>query len=398
MDKERLRAWIFDRQGLATPSCAASPEALERTGWQRSVGGASPYLALRARTGEGRAQIDARAARLELFELPSARGCTYVLPAAHFALGLTLGSTHAAATEIAVARKLGVPDSEIAALQNAVREALGPGPMDPTALKAALGDRVRNLGEEGKKRGLTTTLPLALGLLQSHGRIRRKPLNGRVDTQRYAYELWTPPLTGFPSHEEAAVQCARLYFGWIGAATLAQFREFTALGAGAAKAACSAAGVVPFGDSADLLGLPGAADECRSYKPPQTPAYQLVGNLDSFLLLRRGDAFWLADEDRDRPAPTDKGQKPLSGLSELWSHAILDRGRLVGLWEFDPDEGAIVWSAWVPRSDALCAAIQATEAFVREDLGDARSFSLDSPASRRPRLDGLRALGQTQAA
>ncbi len=28
--------------------------------------------------------------------------------------------------------------------------------------------------------------------------------------------------------------------------------------------------------------------------------------------------------------------------------------------------------------------------FVREELGDARSFSLDSPASRRPRLNALR--------
>ena len=31
------------------------------------------------------------------------------------------------------------------------------------------------------------------------------------------------------------------------------------------------------------------------------------------------------------------------------------------------------------------------EAFVREDLGDARSFSLDTPASRAPRIQALRA-------
>jgi hypothetical protein len=39
------------------------------------------------------------------------------------------------------------------------------------------------------------------------------------------------------------------------------------------------------------------------------------------------------------------------------------------------------------------AAVARTETFVREDLGDARAFSLDSPASRRGRLDALSAVG-----
>jgi hypothetical protein len=35
-------------------------------------------------------------------------------------------------------------------------------------------------------------------------------------------------------------------------------------------------------------------------------------------------------------------------------------------------------------------AVHAMEAFIREDLGDARSFSLDSPARRAPRIEALR--------
>ena len=35
--------------------------------------------------------------------------------------------------------------------------------------------------------------------------------------------------------------------------------------------------------------------------------------------------------------------------------------------------------------------VKSTEAFVRDELGDARSFSLDSPESRRPRVEALRA-------
>lgn len=45
----------------------------------------------------------------------------------------------------------------------------------------------RNLGEAGKKKGVITTLPVALGILQAHGEIRRVPVNGRLDQQRYGY-------------------------------------------------------------------------------------------------------------------------------------------------------------------------------------------------------------------
>ena len=34
-------------------------------------------------------------------------------------------------------------------------------------------------------------------------------------------------------------------------------------------------------------------------------------------------------------------------------------------------------------------AVERTERFVRDDLGDARSFSLDSPKSRAPRIEAL---------
>ena len=73
------------------------------------------------------------------------------------------------------------------------------------------------------------------------------------------------------------------------------------------------------------------------------------------------------------------------------SHAIVDRGELVGLWEFDVDAGDIVWATFDRPSEDVRSAVKATEAFVRDDLGDARSFSLDSPASRRPRVEALRA-------
>ena len=87
------------------------------------------------------------------------------------------------------------------------------------------------------------------------------------------------------------------------------------------------------------------------------------------------------------------GERPGSSLVDLSAHAILDRGRLIGFWEFDFDAQEIVWATFAGKKDkALRLVIDETEAFVRDQLGDARSFSLDSPKSRQPKLKALRAL------
>src|SRR5512135_18195 len=193
----KLRACWAHRQGL-DGRLAGKPvsEVLEQSGWARSVGGAGPYLTLFARSGIGRQAADDALARLEIHELPSARGCTYVVPASDFALALIVGQGFG--DEGKTALKLGVKEAEIDKLCAAVLEALARGPLDPEELRAATGGAVRNLGEDGKKKGLTTTLPVALGRLQSAGEIRRIPTNGRIDQQRYRYALWRPnPLSRF---------------------------------------------------------------------------------------------------------------------------------------------------------------------------------------------------------
>jgi hypothetical protein len=68
----------------------------------------------------------------------------------------------------------------------------------------------------------------------------------------------------------------------------------------------------------------------------------------------------------------------------------VDRGRLVGLWEYDTETESIVALRFIAKDRALDQAIERAEEYVREQLGDARSFSLDSPKSRVPRIDALR--------
>src|SRR5688572_10159384 len=137
---EKLRAWWWHRTGLDGSLRGANPAAtLERSGWARSVGGVGPYLSLFARAGTSRAAADAAAANLEIHELPTARGCTHVLPASDFALGLKVGQTFAAAP-MKVAARVGVTDKEIATLSKAVLKALAKGPLDPDGIRAATGD------------------------------------------------------------------------------------------------------------------------------------------------------------------------------------------------------------------------------------------------------------------
>jgi hypothetical protein len=136
--------------------------------------------------------------------------------------------------------------------------------------------------------------------------------------------------------------------------------------------------------------LPEDRDSYEGFKEPPTPQYALVSSLDSISLLRR-DVIGLVDPaDLKRKVLGDRGTRELGGLSDLPNHAILDRGRLVGLWEFDPDAGSIVWWAFGAKGKALEQAVARTEDFIRADLGDARSFSLDSPKSRAPRIAALK--------
>jgi hypothetical protein len=392
MDAANLRAWWSHRQGLDGRLAGESPAAvLEETGWARSVGGTGPYLGLCARCGASRATIDKAVAGQEIQELPSARGCTYVLPRSAFALGLTLGQGGPEA-EMKISRKLGVSDAEVTKLCKSVLDALKTGPLDPEQLRAEVGGAARSLGEEGKKKGLATTLPLALGKLQAEGEIRRIPVDGRLDQQRYRYAQWRPnPLAGFRlSIEDACAGLARLYFSWSGPATAADFQAFAGIGVKAAKAAIEPLRLAPLKNHDDLLMLPEQREALESFRIPKEPQYVLVSSLDGLLLLRRDLKSLLAAEDMKQSVVSEKGRAEIGNVMYFPSHAILDRGRLIGLWEYDPQTESIAWKSFFRANSDLKEAVRRTEEFVRAELGDARGFSLDSPKSRAPRIQALR--------
>lgn len=363
----KLRAWWFHRQGLdGTLAGLSAKEVLARTGWARSIGGAAPYVTLFARAGLRREEVDKALAKAEINELPAARGCTFVIPSADFPLALAAGKPFAD-DELKVARRLAVSDKEIESLCAAVRKALVKEPLNPDDLKKKLGNAVRNLGPEGVKKGLSTTLPVALGLLQAAGDIRRVPVNGRIDGQRYKYAAWKCAPKG------TFTDLARRYFSWIGPAAVSEFQTFAGLGVKAAKEAIEPLGLVEA--ESGLFLLPEDREAFAKFQAPKKPQYALVSTLDAMGNLRDCWKALLDPGDAARDVP---------------GHLILDRGRVVGRWEFDPEAGTIASVSFVPRDKALEKAVQVTETFIREDLGDLRSFSLDSPKSRAPRIEKLR--------
>lgn len=386
-----LRAWAWHRQGLdgVLEGCT-SEQVLATAGWARSVGGANPYLTLFARAGIRRGQVDADVRELKIHELPTARGCTYVLGREDFDWALSLGKN--AEEAFRVLARLGVDRGEITLLEEQILHVLAEadGPLDPRQLKEELGESVRNLGEEGKKKGAATTLPTALGLLQADGRIRRVPVNGRLDQQRYAYTPWgLPPSRLGP--EGAREELMRRYLGWTGGATVKQSQWFTGFTLTDSKAALAAVGAVEVPTAAgDVLWmLPADVERLADFSPPEGEQIQLLAGTDSLVLHRRNAADLFAEEDQSRKMLN----ATLALQADLPDHPILDRGRIIGLWQYDPGRERIASWLFSGRTPAVEQRIAEVEAWIREDLGDFRSFSLDSPASRQERIDALDAAG-----
>lgn len=395
VDDATLRAYWSHRQGLDGSLAGATPaQVLERAGWARSVGGTTPYLTLFSRAGVRRAEADAAVAALAIHELPSARDCTYVLPARDFALASVIGGGASSTAELRTAEKLGVTRAEVDDLADAVLTQLFSAPLDPAGLRKALGDRVRSLGDAGKKKGIATTLPLALGLLQTRSRIRRVPVDGRLDQQRFRYVPW-PDAPVWPGDVHAArAELASRYWDWIGVASLAHFRWFSGVTLAAAKAAIAGLELHPLAGT-DLLATPATLAELRTYAVPATSQIALIGWLDGLVLLRR-DLDGVTDAaDRDHPLRTP-ARTAGGTLTDLPHQGIVDRGRLIGLCDYDPGTEEVVWAPitklTAAQTTSTLDAVRVTEAFIRDDLGDNRGMSLDSPASRAPRLAALRSL------
>src|SRR5262249_44555343 len=155
-------------------------------------------------------------------------------------------------------------------------------------------------------------------------RIRRVPIAGRLDQQRYKYAAWPDgPLAGKPLDDaDVARELARRFFRWAGPATAAQLAWWSGLRARAARPAAGEIGLVPLGDETERLLFPDDLEEMRALDLGSTPRVSFVSNLDNLAHLRREYAPLVDPKDK---VPSVPG----TGLQDLPFHAIVDRGRLV---------------------------------------------------------------------
>src|SRR5258706_7677851 len=81
--------------------------------------------------------------------------------------------------------------------------------------------------------------------------------------------------------------------------------------------------------------LPADRERFEAFQIPKQAQYALLSSLDGLSLQRRDLKGLLDSADLDRSVYVEKGTVKLGGLADLPSHGIFDRGRLVGLWEYD---------------------------------------------------------------
>jgi hypothetical protein len=158
----------------------------------------------------------------------------------------------------------------------------------------------------------------------------------------------------------------------------------------AAKAAAEPLRLEPVENGSEMMMLPEDREAFAAWQPEREAQYALVSNLDSLFLLRRNLKTLIDPKDASRQVAGEKGMAAAGSLTDLPSPAIVDRGRVVGLWEYDPGTESIACTSFVKKDRGMQDAVKKTEDYIRTQLGDARAFSLDSPKSRQPRIAALR--------
>ena len=399
----QARALWWQKQALAGTSKRPLAALIGESGWLRTLGGADAYIAARARRpGMKRAELDAAIAAGELRVHPAVLGCIYLVPAAAVPDLLALNAeTWRSQTEKDLA-KVGKTLKVVEALAPGVLAALT-GPMTTDAIRKALSGEIPSFGDAGKKIGLSSPLPLALRLLEFAGKIERTLDGGRLDTERY---LWrrtagklAPPA---PDHMARIARVVDAFLGFAAPATLAQLSAWSGHPQRDLKAALAKTGAVPV--QVEGLGEAYVRAADLAARPPAPRGTALVALEDNYLNNHgvaavtdpRHHAFevdlWGGS---GKPAPIGKAQHVLS-------RSIVVDGLVAGFWEVDPRAAGAVWHTFDPAPRALARELDEltarAAAFLLDELGHARVFTLDTMDDVQARADRIAGLAGKQPA
>jgi hypothetical protein len=406
IDLARARAHWHHRQGLDAPIKGKVDEVVAATGWPRTLGGSDVYLAVRARVpGMSRKTLDEAVEAAQLQVIPAVRGCIYLVPRADVPLVLRIAEEQYKKRTERELQKVGVDEKELHAIGDEVVKALRKAPLLMDALRAALPEgAVRSLGEKGKKLGMSSPLPIALRYLEFEGKVERTLEGGRLDSERYDWRLTaTNPFTGAkvssdPIDRNAAI--ARRFFASAGPATLRDVSNWAALAQKDARAAMDRLALVPItidGYGEEAFALEEDLPLLRA-PAPATKTFSFLPFEDNFIVLHGGPGSFVDPRHHGRQIPvwgTTRGTT-LGEATHMSMRALVEGDRIAGLWEYDPDSKSVVFGTFEPlpppRRKAAEAQAEDLGRFLREEIGHAKSFVLDTENALRERARLVKAL------
>ena len=348
--------WL--RRQLLPPKRGASiVDVIRRAGWIVTAGGTGPYLSLRARIPKfHRRDLDAAAFKaFDVLELPSVRDTTMLVPREDAAIALAAGR-RAFAERL---KKLKIAKKDLGAIADRIMKIL-----DGGAVRTTDAFRREIPAKYLKNVGYTSTLPLALRMLQCEGRVMRVPEEYQLDAKTHLYRAGPPDVKigEVPADLDGALY--ERFVEWASPTTAEEF----AVWAGITKtSARKASGGQP----------PPAVRTAEGGSPPLFLPFR-----DNYFALHRGLSNFTDREVtlldfNNKPAPIAK-------LESLHHNAIVSDGELVGIWEYDRGEERVVHRTFAKMDVSRVAA--ETERFIREELGDHRFYALDHTGGRDFRL------------
>lgn len=386
-----VRAFRMRCQRLEQRTDEALSSVVRAIGYVAAPGGATPYLALRARSP----RFDRRLVDRSVFEseelavVPFVRGFSVLAPV-HDAPWLLAAGLRAHEAKVAPLRRAGLVDPRIRGrLGDAILRLLEEMPLTTDELRARLPVPLSvPLGEQGRKQGFPTHFTLALRELHLDGALVRLARERRLDRDGCVWALPSKPLGPAADRAEALEALAGRYFRAHAPASAAGFAHWADATMGEARAAIAAAGLVEVeidGQREPWWLGPEQLDAFRSFEPPAGTRVAFVPFRDPAVSGGKDLVELLAPEHASLPFSDWRGRLVAAGGGHLvHHHFLLLAGRVAGLWEYDPSHGVRLHLLdSLPTRAVRLVEEKASELadWIREELGSACFYDGDRDAS-----------------
>ncbi len=369
-------------------------DVLRASGWLLAPGSSAPYLSLRGRSAAGtRAAVDQAVLKdRSIVRVTGVRGEAFYVPADEAVLAVAAKGRRIDARIRQINKVVPISRGEIETLGMAIAEFLDEGPATVKQLEEGLpGGMLRSFGTDGRRAGVSGVLPVAMDYMEEEGKALLLDEGDRIDADECRYYAAHRVVEGFadplPDQLDVLPEALRVYLRSFGPARFEDFVWWagTTLNRSktAAKTLASDTGELVSFEVESLEGtfvaLPDDFDALQAFERGE-PVVALLPNRDAFYLGRKFlNREFIDVENHEQFLARFRGK---AMAARVLPSVVVD-GRLVGIWEWNPDDGAIRWTpiegegadpTAIPR-DRVDAAVADLAAYMRDELGG--TFVLD---------------------